>query len=52
MSTDRGMDKEDVVRTCNEILFSNTKEQNSAICWDVDRPRDYHTERGKKEKNK
>ena len=43
------MDK-DVLRTYNEMLFSNKKEQNSAICRDVDRPRDYHMEWSKKEK--
>ena len=43
------MDK-DVVRTYNEMLFGNKKEQNSAICTDADRPRDYHMEWSKKEK--
>ena len=32
MSIDRGMDKEDVVHTCNGILLSHKKEWNNAIC--------------------
>ena len=43
MSTDRGMDKEDVVNIYNGILLSHKKEQNNAICSDMDGPRDCHT---------
>ena len=32
MSTDRGMDKEDVVHIYKGILISHKKEQNHAIC--------------------
>ena len=37
------MDK-DVVQIDNRILLSHKKEQNCAICRDVDGPRDCHTE--------
>ena len=42
MSTDRGMDKEDVVHIYNGILLNLKKEQNNAICNNMDGPRDYH----------
>ena len=41
MSTNTGMDKEQVVHMYNGILFSNKKEWNLAI-WDMDGPREYH----------
>ena len=41
MSTDRGMDKEDVVY--NGILLSHKKEWNNAILSNIDGQRDYHT---------
>ena len=44
MSIDGGMDKEDAVHRYNGILLSHEKEQNNAICSDMDGPRDYHTE--------
>ena len=44
MSINRGMDKEDVVYIQNGILFSHKKEQNDAICSNMDGPRDYHPE--------
>ena len=44
MSTNRGMDKEDVVHICYRILLSHEKEQNWVIFRDVDEPRDCHTE--------
>ena len=37
------MDKEDVVHIYNGILLSHKKEQNNAICSDMDEPRDCHT---------
>ena len=37
------MDKEDVVHIDNGILLSHSKEWNSAICSNMDRPRDDHT---------
>lgn len=52
MPINRGMDKEGVVHKYNEILLSHRKEKNSAICRDVDRSRDCHTEWSKKERKK
>ena len=43
MSVGRGMDKEDVVYIYNGTLLSHKKEQNNAICSNVDATRDYHT---------
>ena len=43
MSFDRGMDKEDVVHIFKGMLLSHEKEQNNAICSNMDGPRDYHT---------
>ena len=43
MSTDRGMDTENVVHIYNGILLSPKKEGNNAICNNIDGPRDYHT---------
>ena len=37
------MDKEDVVHIYNGILLSHKKEQNNAICSNMDGPRNYHT---------
>ena len=44
MSTNRAIDKEDMVYTYNGILASHKKEENRAICKDVDIPRDCYTE--------
>ena len=44
MSINRWMDKEDVVCIYNGILLSHKKEQNNAICSNMDGPRDYHVE--------
>ena len=44
------MDKEDVAHIYNGILLSHKKEWNSAICRDVDGPRDCHTEWSKSER--
>ena len=38
-STEKGMEKEDVVQIYNGILLSHKNEQNSTICGDVDEPR-------------
>ena len=46
------MDKEDVVHTYNGILLSHKKEQNWAICRDLDGPRVSHTEWSKSEREK
>ena len=46
------MDKEDVVYIHNGILLSHKKEQNSAICRDVDGLWDCHTEWSKSEREK
>ena len=52
MSTDRWMDKEDVVHMYNGILLGHKKEQNWVICSDVDGPRVYYTEWSKSEREK
>ena len=52
MSTDRGMDKEDVVHIYNGILLSYKNKQNWVICWEVDGPRECHTEWSKSEREK
>ena len=43
MSTDRWMDKEDVVHIYNGILLSHKKRMNNAVFSNMDGPRDYHT---------
>ena len=43
MSTDRVIDKDDVVYTYNGILLSHEKEWNNVICSNIDGNRDYHT---------
>ena len=43
MSTDRCMDKEDVICIYNGIWLSIKKNGNNAICSNRDEPRDYHT---------
>ena len=48
MSINRGMEK--VVYTYNEILLSHKKEPNTAICRDMDRLRNCHTEKSNSEK--
>ena len=50
MSTDRWMDKEDVVHIYH--LLSHKKEQNNAICSNMDGPTDYHTKWSKSGKDK
>ena len=50
MSTDRWMDKEDVVHTYNGIVLSHKKEWNNAICSIMDVTRDYHTKWSKSER--
>ena len=52
VSTDRSMDKEDVVHVCNGILLSHEKEWNNAIFSNMGRPRDHHTEYSQIEKDK
>ena len=52
MSTDRWMDKEDVVHRYNGILLSHKKERNNAICSNMDGPRDYHTKWSKSERER
>ena len=42
MSINRLIDKEGVVHVYDGILLSHKKEQNNAICSNVDGPRDYH----------
>ena len=52
MSINRGMDKEDVVYIYNGILLSHKEKWNSAICRDVDGPRDCYTDWSKSEREK
>ena len=52
MSTDRGMNKEQVVHIYNGILLNHKKEWNNAICSNMDGPRDYHTKWNKSDKDK
>ena len=49
MSINREMNKEDVY---SEILLSHKKEQNNAICSNMDGPRDCHTKWNKSDKDK
>ena len=52
MSINRGMDKEDVVHMYNGILLNHKKEQNNAICSNMNGLRDCHAEQSKSEKDK
>ena len=52
MSTNKWMDKEDVVPINNGILLSHKKEQNWIICRDVDGPWVCHKEWSKSEREK
>jgi len=44
VSTDIGMDKEDVVYKNHGVLFSHKKELNNAICCNIDVTGDRYTE--------
>ena len=46
------MDEEDVINTYNGILFNHKKEQNNAICSNMDAARDSHTKWSQKEKDR
>ena len=52
MSIDRWMDKEDMVHIYNGILLSHEKEWNNAICSNMDRTGDYHSNWSKSDKDK
>ena len=52
MSTDRGMDKEDVVHIYKGILISHKKEQNHAICSNLEGPRNHHTKWSKSDRER
>ena len=52
MSIHRWMDKEDVVHIYSRMLLSHKKEQNWVIGSDLDKPRIFHTEWSKSEKEK
>ena len=52
MSIDRWMDQEDVVYTHNGILLIHKKEQNNAICSNLDGNRDFHTKWSKSERER
>ena len=46
------MDKEDVVYIHSGILLHHNKEWNSAICSNMDGPRDYHTKWSKSDRER
>ena len=46
------MDKEGVVQICNEVLVGHKKEENNAICSNMDGARDCHTERSESDREK
>ena len=52
MSTNRWMDKADVVYIYNGILLSHKKEWNNAICSNIVGPKDYPIKWRKTEKDK
>ena len=52
MSTDRRMDKEDVVRIYNGILPRHKKEWNNVICSNMDGPRGYHAKWSKSDRER
>ena len=52
MSFSKWMDKKDVVFIHSGVLFSNVKEENNAICSNMDAIRDYHTKWSKPEKER
>ena len=52
MSIDRWMAKEDMAYIYNGILLSHKKEQNNAICSNIDGPRDCHTEWSKSDRER
>ena len=43
MAINRGMGKEDVEHIYNGILLSHKKEQNNAICYNMEGPKGCHT---------
>ena len=51
MPINREIDKEDMVHIYNEILLSHKKEQNNAICSNMDATRDYCTKQSKSKAN-
>ena len=52
MSTDKEIDKEDVVHIHNGILLSHKKEQNNTICNNMDGTRDSHAKWSKSERER
>ena len=52
MSTNRGMDKEDVVHIYNGIVLSHKKEWNPDICDNMDGPRVYYAKWNKSDGEK
>ena len=46
------MDKDDVVLIYSGILLSHKKEQNNAICCNMDTTRDYRTKQSKSERER
>ena len=43
MSSDRGLDKEDLVHMYSGMLLNHWKQWNNSICSNMDRPRECHT---------
>ena len=52
MSINKWVDKEDVVYIHNEYYSAIKKEQNNAICSNMDGPRDDHTEWSKPDRER
>ena len=52
MTTDRGMDKEDVAYLYNGMLLSQKKEWNDDICSNTDTPGDYYSKRNNSERER
>ena len=50
MSTDRWVDKKDMVHIYNKILLIHIKEQSNIICSNMDAIRDYYTKGSQKDK--
>ena len=52
MSTEGGMDKEDMVHIYNGPLLSHKKEENNAICSNIGGPGEYHTKWSKSDRER
>ena len=52
MTTDRGTDKEDMVRIYNGILLSQKKKEMMSFAAIMDKPRDHHTKCSKSDRER